>query len=182
MGRPKCFEREDVLNKTIALFWRKGFTDTSLQDLEKETGLNKSSLYAEFDDKEGIFLESLKQYAQQSGAREILEKKPLGWKNIEDFLRAGVTCGSKKGCFMINTIREMQNLSPAVNDAIETHIAGVKKLLMENVRAVLPKANVNTVTSLIMTFNAGLCLEQNLDLKRSPDAGITDFMTMLKTH
>ena len=35
MGRPKNFSREEVLEKAIPVFWKKGFADTSLQDLEK---------------------------------------------------------------------------------------------------------------------------------------------------
>ena len=55
MGRPKNFSREEVLQKAIPLFWRRGFADTSLQDLEKATGVNKSGLYSEFASKEEIF-------------------------------------------------------------------------------------------------------------------------------
>ena len=57
MGRPKGFERSEVLDKALQLFWKKGFADTSLQDLEKATGVNKSGLYSEFKDKDEIFLE-----------------------------------------------------------------------------------------------------------------------------
>ncbi len=52
MGRPKGFNREEVLEKAMSVFWRHGFADTSLQDLERATGVNKSGLYTEFRDKE----------------------------------------------------------------------------------------------------------------------------------
>jgi AcrR family transcriptional regulator len=51
MGRPKNFSREGVLEKALPVFWKHGFADTSLQDLEKATGVNKSGLYVEFADK-----------------------------------------------------------------------------------------------------------------------------------
>src|SRR6266436_9724149 len=50
MGRRKLFTREDVLNKTIPVFWKHGLAETSVQDLERATGVRKSGLYAEFQD------------------------------------------------------------------------------------------------------------------------------------
>jgi hypothetical protein len=41
MGRPKNFSREEVLEKAMPVFWKHGFADTSLQDLEQATGVNQ---------------------------------------------------------------------------------------------------------------------------------------------
>jgi hypothetical protein len=58
MGRPKNFNREGVLEKALPVFWRRGFADASLHQLEVATGVNKSGLYAEFKDKEDLFMQS----------------------------------------------------------------------------------------------------------------------------
>src|SRR5258708_39209838 len=55
MGRPKSFSREEVLEKAMPVFWKHGFSDTTLQDLERATGVNKSGLYTEFRDKDDLF-------------------------------------------------------------------------------------------------------------------------------
>jgi AcrR family transcriptional regulator len=89
MGRPKLFSREDVLTKAISVFWQKGFAETSLQDLERETGVNKSGLYTEFKNKEDIFLESLRFYLSTRGGDDLLSAQPLGWDNIQRFLQIG---------------------------------------------------------------------------------------------
>jgi hypothetical protein len=34
MGRPKSFSREEVLEKAMPVFWKRGFADTTLQELE----------------------------------------------------------------------------------------------------------------------------------------------------
>ena len=97
MGRSKNFSREDVLEKAIPVFWRRGFADTSLQDLERATGVNKSGLYAEFRDKEDIFVASLRHYLDSQEKRGLLTKEPLGWNNIENFLKnAPVAKGEKQ--------------------------------------------------------------------------------------
>src|SRR5277367_5711371 len=56
MGRRKLFTRENVLNKTIPVFWKHGLAETSVQDLEQATGVRKSGLYAEFKAKEDLFV------------------------------------------------------------------------------------------------------------------------------
>ena len=56
MGRPKSFSREEVLEKAMPVFWKHGFADTTLQDLKRATGVNKSGLYTGFRDKEDLFV------------------------------------------------------------------------------------------------------------------------------
>ena len=68
----KGFTREEVLTKAISVFWEKGFSDTRLLDLEEATGVNKSGLYTEFENKEEIFLESLRYYLHARRRRHPL--------------------------------------------------------------------------------------------------------------
>jgi AcrR family transcriptional regulator len=129
MGRPKQFNREGVLDRAIPVFWKHGFANTTLQHLEQATGVNKSGLYSEFKDKEDLFLASLERYAQTRGA-EILTAQPLGWGNIERFLRLGFGCDDdQRGCFAVNSMRELAGL-PAGNyfeRSAETHAIADKK-------------------------------------------------------
>src|SRR5260370_41000612 len=105
MGRPKKFNREGVLERAIPVFWKQGFANTTVQHLEQATGVNKSGLYTEFKGKEDLFLASLERYVQTRGA-EILTAQPLGWGNIERFLRLGFGCDDdQRGCFAVNSMR-----------------------------------------------------------------------------
>src|SRR6202789_390154 len=100
MGRPKGFSREEVLEKSMPVFWKHGFADTSLQELERATGVNKSGLYTEFRDKEDLFVACLRHYLQSQGKRGLLAKEPLGWKNVETFLKNGpLNKGDRRGGF-----------------------------------------------------------------------------------
>jgi AcrR family transcriptional regulator len=83
MGRPKGFSREEVLEKAMPVFWKHGFADTSVQELDRATGVNKSGLYTEFRDKEDLFVGCLRHYLESQGKRGLLTKDPLGWKNVE---------------------------------------------------------------------------------------------------
>jgi len=100
MGRPKNFSREEVLEKAIPVFWKHGFSDTSLQELERATGVNKSGLYSEFRDKEDLFVACLRYYLESQEKRGLLTKEPLGWKNVEAFSRTALsTKGNSRDAF-----------------------------------------------------------------------------------
>ena len=100
MGRPKGFNREEVLEKAMPVFWKHGFADTSLQDLERATGVNKSGLYTKFRDKEDLFVACLRHYLESQGKRRLLTKEFLGWNNVEAFLKNGpLNKGSSRGVF-----------------------------------------------------------------------------------
>lgn len=62
MGRPKNYDHQDVLKKAMMQFWKAGFAETSLSDLEVATSLNRYSLYKGFGDKETLFEQSLEYY------------------------------------------------------------------------------------------------------------------------
>jgi len=49
------------------LFWRKGFTATSMNDLCDAMGINSPSLYAAFGNKEALYLEAVELYVQKQG-------------------------------------------------------------------------------------------------------------------
>jgi len=52
----KQFDRIDVLDRVMALFRRRGYEATSIQDLVDATGINRGSPYASFTSKKGLFL------------------------------------------------------------------------------------------------------------------------------
>ncbi len=62
MPSVELFDKEEVLDRAMNLFWKKGYNGTSIRDLEKATGLGKSSLYNTFGGKEALFLVTLKRY------------------------------------------------------------------------------------------------------------------------
>src|ERR1700731_926153 len=134
MGRPKNFSREGVLEKALPVFWKYGFADTSLQELERATGVNKSGLYAEFADKGDLYLESLRHYARKRQEEEFLTAKALGWKNIERLLKlAPYSLDGQKGCFAINSMIQFAVLPVAAQEIVSKSRAFIKDLVARNV-------------------------------------------------
>lgn len=166
MGRPKTFSREELLQKAIPVFWKQGFADTSLQDLEMSTGVNKSGLYSEFASKEEIFLESLKYYLSLHDG-SILKQEPLGWENIKNFLRQSCPSGANRGCLAIYSMRELSIVPSQAQDIICASLASLKRLIAKNIAATSANINADLVADIILTFFTGLCLEQNLGKRKA---------------
>jgi AcrR family transcriptional regulator len=188
IGRPKHFSRAQVMERSIPVFWQHGFASTSLADLEAATGVNRSGLYTEFRDKEDLFLASLGHYIATSGLANILATEPLGWDNVEKYLRMAIGCWSgQKGCFSVSAMRELAILPPEARRIVGKSLKPIRRLLISNIKAEHtgaghPRMDAASLADMTMTFFSGLSIEQNLAanaqaaLKR-----IETFMRLVKT-
>jgi TetR/AcrR family transcriptional regulator, copper-responsive repressor len=183
MGRPKNFNRKGVLEKALPVFWRRGFADASLHELEVATGVNKSGLYSEFQDKEDLFMQSLQYYLESLEKKRLLTDEPLGWNNIERFLKLGPSSTEgQKGCFAVSSMREFAILPPGAVSIITRSRSKLKQLIAKNIAAERPKMNADSVAELILTFFTGLSMEHNLSSSRASIARkIEDLMNIVQT-
>jgi TetR/AcrR family transcriptional regulator, copper-responsive repressor len=183
MGRPKNFNRKGVLEKALPVFWRRGFADASLHELEVATGVNKSGLYSEFQDKEDLFMQSLQYYLESLEKKWLLTDEPLGWNNIERFLKLGPSSTEgQKGCFAVSSMREFAILPPGAVSIITRSRSKLKQLIAKNIAAERPKMNADSVAELILTFFTGLSMEHNLSSSRASIARkIEDLMNIVQT-
>ena len=183
MGRPKKFNREEVLRKAMPLFWKRGFADTGLQDIEKATGVNKSGLYSEFESKEDLFLACLRYYLNTRTGYALLSAEPLGWGNIQRFLEEAPSCAlDQSGCFAVNSMRELTGLPPEARIIIVEGRAKLKRLLKANIFSGNPQMDADTVCDLVSVFFSGMCIEANLNPDRSrARQKIKNFMKVLRT-
>jgi AcrR family transcriptional regulator len=182
MGRPKNFSREGVLEKALPVFWKHGFADTSLQDLEKATGVNKSGLYAEVADKGDLYLESLRHYLRKRQQEELLTAEPPGWKNIERFLKLGpCSLEGGKGCFSVNSMNQFAVLPRAAQEIVSQSRAFLKDLIARNVEAERPAMKPAVLAEMILTFFTGVSMEQHLNVgKASMNRKVDDFIKAVR--
>jgi TetR/AcrR family transcriptional repressor of nem operon len=115
MGRKKRYDRQDVLNKAMGLFWQQGYQATSMAEMTQATGLNTASMYKEFGDKDGLFEGALEHYRGyvMSPRFKILTEAP-NMQGVVAFLE-NVACGAAreeyKGCLMMNHLAQKHAIS-----------------------------------------------------------------------
>ncbi len=91
MGRPRQFDEDAALDAAMRVFWQKGYEGTSLDDLTEAMGINRSSLYSTFGDKQRLFRKVVQRY--QSGPLCFLPKalaEPSARAVTEALLRLSV--------------------------------------------------------------------------------------------
>jgi TetR/AcrR family transcriptional repressor of nem operon len=124
MAGVKQFDREEVLERAMAIFWRNGYQATSIQDLVDATGVNRGSIYTTFGDKRRFFLLVLERYAEQFGKPMMAELNgPDPRQAIEQMFQSIIrrTADSRwpRGCLFTNTSLEC----PGAGDDIGRKIA-----------------------------------------------------------
>ena len=108
-GRPRSFDRNEVLDAAVLVFWEKGYDGASIEDLTGAMGINRPSLYSTFSNKRGLFIEAIDRYAATRGNRAFsaFRLEPDSRKAVAGFFEASIECateeGKPRGC-LINTV------------------------------------------------------------------------------
>ena len=110
MARPREFDRDEVLEKAMRVFWSKGYECTSMQDLVTAMGVNRGSLYAEFGDKERLHLAALERfYDNEITPQFVVLDRPRPLKeNLRDlFLAVAESERHGAGCMISHAAVEL---------------------------------------------------------------------------
>ena len=110
MGRKKQFSDSNALSAASMIFWKKGYTNTTLKDLLEGMEIKNGTFYNSYVDKKNLFIEAMKNYEQNfSEQRMLLFKRSASFKvNIRAFFRhifdrqEEAIC--PKGCFLFNSV------------------------------------------------------------------------------
>ena len=137
MPRPATYDRADVLDRAMHLFWRRGFEAVTLQDILDETGFNRHSLYKEFGGKDGLFTQVLEQYEKMFGMYIAgpLESDDGGLDAIRNlFAKRLQPDVDGLGCLLTNSIIERPALCDQVVCAVDRFIARMEAGLLNAVQ------------------------------------------------
>ena len=133
MGRPKQYERSDLLDRTVELFRRQGFNGTSTAELVAELGVNRKSMYAEFGSKQELFEATLEHYQRKHLTRVLapLEAPDAGVDAIRgaftDYAAASEGWFHGRGCLMCNTAIERGPLDPASGKYVTAYLERITR-------------------------------------------------------
>ena len=123
----------------MKVFWRKGFMATSMEDIKKATGVNESSLYNTFGNKEGLYKEALERYRSMvmtrfaslpnlEQPRETLRTSLLGMAHL------ATTEEGAAGCMLMNSAMELGAQYQDIADFARESYALIEEWLYETVK------------------------------------------------
>ena len=106
------FDRNEVIEKAIQLFWQNGFSASSMKQVVKTTGLKPGSIYLGFGNKEADIREALESYARKRMAQihKVLDSAPSVGEGICTILEGVIEESNRENycsCFLIKTRLEL---------------------------------------------------------------------------
>src|SRR5262245_10534356 len=119
MARPRAFDEDDVMDRAMRVFWRRGYAATTLQDLLAAMRLSKSSFYETFGTKRDLLLTAMRRYAASGMAGLIAPllapdaSRPAIERTFANMVRHARSVEGRRGCLVNNTLGEV-----APNDSV----------------------------------------------------------------
>ncbi|WP_417677097.1 TetR/AcrR family transcriptional regulator [Pseudodonghicola sp.] len=133
MARKASYDRDEVLQKALELFWAKGYHATSLKDLEVALDMRPGSIYAAFGSKEALFAETLKLYAERSQAQfdRTIAEAPTPLAGLAAHVRAlGCPPEGKappsRACMLVKTLLETPDDDPGLRRLTEERMREIE--------------------------------------------------------
>lgn len=123
LGRPRCFDIEEALQKALEVFWLKGYEGASLTDLTKAMGINKPSLYATFGNKEQLFLKAIDVYENRPCAfMHPAMEQPTAYEVVKHMLHGAAESFTNRdhpeGCIVVQSALGCTEASASVRNAL----------------------------------------------------------------
>ncbi|MFN8110734.1 MAG: TetR/AcrR family transcriptional regulator [Thermoleophilia bacterium] len=152
---------------SLVTFWRHGFEGSSVEELERATGLGRSSLYNTFGNKRALFLAALDRYAQafQEGPLGILMHGTAG---LDDLLAFYTALGGHQdadaptGCLMVNSLVELGSVAdPDVQRRVDAYQAAMRHAFVATLgraaaRGEITPRDVTARAEVLLTLTIGL--------------------------
>lgn len=168
MPRVKLFNEQEVLEKAMNLFWKQGYSATSVQDLVSHLGINRASIYDTFGDKEKLFLAAFENYRNRNtkGILTFFENHQnvkTGFITLfEKAIDESINDKEKKGCFVVNATTELIPGDEQIQQILEKNRETFENLFLDYLRkgelaGQFPKGkNLQAIATLLFTLYNGL--------------------------
>lgn len=132
MARSREFDYDTVVRAARDVFWERGYSSTSMAQLQTATRLSRSSIYETFGSKRELFGNAVNSYltevigpllspmeAPGSGREDLIEY----FLSLARFLRSAPDQIATRGCLMLNTFMELNDL----DDAAAAQVRGYRQ-------------------------------------------------------
>ncbi|MDX3072677.1 TetR/AcrR family transcriptional regulator [Streptomyces sp. MI02-7b] len=169
MARPRSFDEDQVLRAVRDRFWSSGYAGTSVDDILRDTGLGKGSLYGAFGDKHQLFLRAFREYCDglvtaiggrlEGPDKGALERLSAQVREIAEATAADVAL---RGCLLANGAAELSGRDPEVQAIARRTFAALQELFTSSVAAaqragdIAPGADPGHLAALLLAVIRGI--------------------------
>ena len=151
MGRHSSFNKQQVLADALDLFWSRGFAASSLKHLEQVTDMHPGSLYYHFNNKEQIYIDTLKHY-QEWFLRPRIDKH-LIYGTSKDSLRRFFTAGYRNGedfrfrncCFVVTSSADLHLLPDAATELVRESLQELHRAFVIYLEKAISSSSEETI-------------------------------------
>lgn len=180
MGRPKTYDRETVARRAMEVFWMHGYAASSIHMLTEHMGINRYSLFAEFNSKQELFEVAMALYNEEVVTRHFgrLEGAEAGIDELmavfDSFAELAAKPTAEFGCFLTNVATERGPHDVGSRSAVQRYLERIERAVTGALttarkrgalRATLP---IEELSHLVTSALLGLWVFQRARV--SPDA------------
>jgi TetR/AcrR family transcriptional repressor of nem operon len=138
-GPDKRFDRDEVLEKAMNVFWERGYEATGISQLLERTGIGRQSLYDTFGDKRSLFIETLNHYFRTRVGPLLAQLRAPGSPRenlLQAFRMAEKTISQADfhGCMIGNTTAELTERDPEVKVLVKGYLDAMEDAFTELLR------------------------------------------------
>lgn len=138
-GRPSIYDNRDVVEKAQKVFWTKGYTATSLEEVLTAMGIGSGSFYNAFKGgKKELFSKAIQQRREAFLAfKNLLRESDAPIDLIKDFFRSIATADKQthlQGCIIANTVVEMAYVDKDLEKEAVDILKEVEQLYTSTIR------------------------------------------------
>ncbi|MFW9806744.1 MAG: TetR/AcrR family transcriptional regulator [Candidatus Thorarchaeota archaeon] len=130
----KTMMKEKILAAALSLFSKKGYHETSMDDIVDKSGFSKGAIYSYFDSKETLFLELQKNFAtiNYNQLKSVIDNEPTALAKLErtaDLVFASMCEVSEEMCRMDLEFQVASSRLPKMRKQHKQQQMAVMKLL-----------------------------------------------------
>ncbi len=136
-GRPRSYDREAALGAMMQLFWRQGYSATSLDELSAATGMKRPSLYQAFGSKADMYDLALAHFIERMAAestqalfgRDALEEALVHfyYRALDTYFEETAGLGCMVFCSAVAETRNHPGIEAALQAVIDRIDAALKR-------------------------------------------------------
>ncbi len=132
----KSFNVDKAIESAMLLFWKKGYTDSSMSELLDTTGLTKGSFYNAFGSKRDLFIQTLMKYDRDSRTA-LHELTAMDSPNraikafFDNLVDSTISDPDKKGCFTVNLLTNIASYDDEIQAVVRGSVQSVETFLKQ---------------------------------------------------